>query len=888
MSDFRFDPVSFLIGFISGTVIAYIVYRLRRQLSRLRAEAGERAESARRFATRTADARYQIDIYNYCQQYHTAGKLAPLTDILVEPRFIQGIQPYDTTGERRLRDVFRVVPMIHEFPACYAPYNIPTFSIKDLGAGERHLALLGQPGSGRSTALAAIALWALGRLDFAETEDIVQQSIEEEEAQLSDEELEARLKKRAEIQKRAMELIKHAQEQASEALAEGEEQAERPILDLHRLMPILVHIDDVVVDQETANKKIDPAEPLVRAIQHNVRRITAVTVPRYVYNRLNSGQALVLIDGLDDLPLEERPYKLAWLQRFLDTYPECMVIVSGPAAGYHPLTQLGLTPIFLRPWTDHDVLTYAQKWAAVWPQAAGSRRQVVEPPDERTLRMVTTDARGLTPLDLTMRIFATYSNLESEPEERPLSWDWYNAYITNRFQMKGLEGKDDLADEALYTVARLAAAIQTEGALSTEQLTALAENALQSSNGANLNINELLRTLTIKSGLMVERTGQRYDFAHPLLRAFLASVTVIDPEGDLTLDQVVSDPHWADAIPFAAAHAPETMMNRAVRNRLSQQPDLLLNNLFSLVHWVPDAPINAPWRGEVFKRLTAALLTPSQFPTVRERAMAALVTTRDKNVLFILRQALRATNTHVRLLGCIGLGALGKSDAIKELRPMLEDDDLDVQLAAALALGAIGTETALEVMVEGLLTGEESLRQAVAEALAAIPGQGHQILHTAITSEDMMVRRAAVFGLARLNTSWALTDLYHALLEDDQWYVRSAAEQAFAKAQRGVSETAQAHPPLEQLDWIVSWAQEQGKQVLTEEEMPSVLLQMLEQGEQPYRIASARTLGYVGYVPAIQPLYHQLRSDSPPVRAAAYAALSDLQSRLGEPLPGVL
>jgi hypothetical protein len=280
--------------------------------------------------------------------------------------------------------------------------------------------------------------------------------------------------------------------------------------------------------------------------------------------------------------------------------------------------------------------------------------------------------------------------------------------------------------------------------------------------------------------------------------------------------------------------------------------------------------------------------------------MAALIASRDKSVLFILRQALRSTDTQVRLLGCIGLGALGETDAIKDLRPMLEDDALDVQLAAGLALGAIGTETAREVMVDGLLSGEEGLRQAVAEALAAIPGEGHQLLHVAISNEDMMVRRAAVFGLTRLQTPWALTDLYRALLEDDQWYVRSAAEQAFARAQQRADTAVLAHPPLRELEWVVDWAAENTRIPRQPEEpdpdaepqpdpyTPALLVKMLESGEQPYRIASARTLGYMGYIQAIPRLYRVLADDAESVRVAAYAALSDMQDQLGKQLPNVV
>ena len=210
-------------------------------------------------------------------------------------------------------------------------------------------------------------------------------------------------------------------------------------------------------------------------------------------------------------------------------------------------------------------------------------------------------------------------------------------------------------------------------------------------------------------------------------------------------------------------------------------PDLLYTNLFGLARWLPDAPPDALAR-RLFKRLAAALMAPEQYPAVRDRALAALIASRDSSVAYVLRQALRATNLDVRRLACIGLGALGDPETVKDLAPLLDDGHREIQLAAAVALGAIGSERALETMVHGLLEGSEDLRRAIAEALAAIPGEGHAILRDGIAADDMMIRRRR----SRLEPGWdrlGRRALYRAMLEDEQWYVRAAAEEAFAAAQ---------------------------------------------------------------------------------------------------------
>ncbi|HML21043.1 MAG TPA: HEAT repeat domain-containing protein, partial [Aggregatilinea sp.] len=241
----------------------------------------------------------------------------------------------------------------------------------------------------------------------------------------------------------------------------------------------------------------------------------------------------------------------------------------------------------------------------------------------------------------------------------------------------------------------------------------------------------------------------------------------------------------------------------------------------------------------------------------------------------------------IRQLACIGLGALGNPEAVKDLAPMLTDSERNVQLAAGLALGAIGTEAALEVMVQGLLDGTEELRRAVAEALAAIPDVGYAILRDGIQAEDIMIRRATVYGLSRVKAPWALTALYRAMLEDEQWYVRAAAEEAFMEAQSPAREGPHAHPEADSLTWLIQWAAERGEGVPAGSNARQVLVRVLQEGQPVYKVMAASTLGLLGHFQALKPLYAALRDRHPEVRSAAYQALAMIQFRTGEPLPGL-
>jgi HEAT repeat protein len=236
-------------------------------------------------------------------------------------------------------------------------------------------------------------------------------------------------------------------------------------------------------------------------------------------------------------------------------------------------------------------------------------------------------------------------------------------------------------------------------------------------------------------------------------------------------------------------------------------------------------------------------------------------------------------------LACLGIGASGSTEAINDLVPLLEDRDDDVQLAAALALGAIGNDEALEALVIAFTEGSEQLRQAVAEAMAALPEDGFPILFDAISHDDMMVRRAATYGLRRLGARWTKDALYRAFLEDEQWYVRSAAQQAFHDLQEQEGRGPERYPEVGEIPWLVSWATEHGENVPAGEAASQVLYNALSAGDGEIRMMAARTLGQLGEINAAKSLYATLRDRQDDVRIAAYQSLADLEMQLGQPLP---
>ena len=69
--------------------------------------------------------------------------------------------------------------------------------------------------------------------------------------------------------------------------------------------------------------------------------------------------------------------------------------------------------------------------------------------------------------------------------------------------------------------------------------------------------------------------------------------------------------------------------------------DLLLENIVEMARWLAYANKDAEWRGALLNSLGNLMVAPSQYPLLRRGIAAALIDSRDKNVLLIFRKAAR-------------------------------------------------------------------------------------------------------------------------------------------------------------------------------------------------------------------------------------------------------
>lgn len=259
---------------------------------------------------------------------------------------------------------------------------------------------------------------------------------------------------------------------------------------------------------------------------------------------------------------------------------------------------------------------------------------------------------------------------------------------------------------------------------------------------------------------------------------------------------------------------------------------------------------------------------------LRGSAMAGLALSGDNNVSTLFRQLLNAPSEQVSQLAALATGFLRDTKSIELLSSLAAKQNEATRQAACLALVGIGSGQALEAVAIHLLRGDERLRIYAAQALANNSGDGREALREGIISEDILVRRAVVYGLARVPETWATELLEKTQINDEQWAVRNIAIEflnARTKPDHRIPKPLLA--PHEN-PWIIEFAGKHGLGVTPDQPATDILLQALMDSNHDL---FAPALNYLRTTPSesvLVALYHHLFETNHQDKEAVFQTLS--------------
>ena len=314
------------------------------------------------------------------------------------------------------------------------------------------------------------------------------------------------------------------------------------------------------------------------------------------------------------------------------------------------------------------------------------------------------------------------------------------------------------------------------------------------------------------------------------------------PDDQLILNQ----PEWTGKETLLAVLAAKSELSPLFDALVKPEVDPRLHQTLQLARWFREAPPGLQWRIAVLRSLASIAQNDSQPLSLRARAICALVRSGDLGVSKLFNQMLTASSESQRLLAILGLGLNQDRQSVPQLSSLLDDASPAIARAGCLALAAIGDKAAIESLAWALIHAGDTTRRSAAEALAHFPVEGYAILEEGSQMDNLLVRRAVIYGLIQVHQPSAVKILENLAIEDKEWVVRAAATHALDLLKLPEECIPHILPALSETAWLIAFAGEHGLGVSPGKPAEDLLRRALREGTEEQKLAALDYLRLFG------------------------------------------
>jgi HEAT repeat protein len=827
---FAIDPLSFFIGFIAASLFWLIVSRAQPLIQEIRAGAQERREAAQARRSSSIEENHRRATLRRAQGMHLASQLFALDEILQEPLLLAPPQRVEPGITPKFEDVItQTLPYLHTWPEIAAIYQPQTLTPIQALSGNMNLVIIGQPGVGKTVTLAHLASLAANR---------------------------------------------------SEKL-EG----------LQNIIPFLIHVADLNIPVKDAKNVL---VPIIEASADHASLFDYNKLAAFINTAFRSGNSLLLVDGYDEITPDEQAVVSEYFKVVIENYPETKIITTGSPEYLDGLIPLGFAPLALCSWSEEQHIKFMGNWGQIWNQTVAMEswaQTTLEQVDPLLINSwLGADYVNLTPLELTLTVWGAYAGDSLGPHVLEAIATHIRRIAPANTPVAALETlamQVVTSSQPVFDPRKARDWVKSFEVLEDKSETESTQSQIEE---ANIEVDESkskkgkkvekvstpssgLLGKMITSGLLVEYPNHRMRFIHPVLTGYLAGHAMANYNAE---ENLLNQPDWSGkylAMRYFAAHGDASKLVQSLME-FSRLP--MHRPLFAAARWLRDAPKNAPWRGKMFGTLAAILQTDGLPLALRGQAMAAFVYSKDPSAATLFRQLMNSTSFELVHLVVLGAGALRDAKATKQLEVSLQAPSLSVRRAACMALVAINTNESLEIVAQTLLSGDEDIRRAAGEAIANDTKEGYAMLRDGITIEDILLRRAVIYGLGRIKEDWAIDLLKRAQIEDAQWIVRNAATEVLDAKTSANSLAPTSLKPAHETPWLIEFAAKKGLGVSPGTPATDIFLLALKEDDPDARLAALPYLKYSPNEGVISQIYGAMYKDDPELREAAYLTLWEM------------
>ena len=828
MFDFALHPFSFFIGFLTASLFWFLVNKARPLWLEMRANLKEQREQSQSSKTDAIEENHRRITLRRAQGMHLAAPLFALDEIILEPLLISPPPIVDPDTPPKFEDVIsQTVPYLPTWPEIAAVYLPATLTLPQALAGNSNIVIIGQPGVGKTVAIAGLASLAANRSEkLGELKNVVPFLVHVAELNLPISEPKDALKP----------IVESVSEQVS-------------LFDLGRIPGFIQN----AFKSGRAFLLIDGYDEIPPSEQQVVSEYLKTVLAGYPKIRIVISGAPEFVDGLLGL-------------------------------GFTPLSLLTWSPAR----TDQFILKWGELWSQTVSLESRSKTRPEQVDPLLLYNWISSDNANMTPLELTLKAWGAYAGDSLGPHVLEIIASHVRRIAPANTPLAALEtlamqiilSSQPVFDprKAREWVRSFEPAETTEEDQSAEQ--SEEEKGKQTKPKIGRKTEKVLSTprsgllgKMISSGLLMTYPNNKMRFIHPVFAGYLAGRGMTNYAAE---EVILNQPDWSGkylAMRYFAAHGDA---GKLVQTLLEYSRLPMHRPLMGVARWLRDAPRNAPWRGKLFSTLAAVLQMEGIPLSLRGQAMAAFAVSNDPGAATLFRQISTTTSFELVRLAILGLGVIKDVKSINVLEGALGAPSLSVKRAACMALVAIGTVDALEIVARTLLNGEEEVRRAAAEALANDSGEGHAMLRDGLTISDIVLRQSVAYGLGRVKEPWAIEALKKLQVEDDQWIVRNAATEVLDADKNIASRAPRKLPAPSETAWLIEFAGKQGVGISPGTSATDLLLLALKGDNPDARLAALPYLKNTPSEGVITQLYAAMFKDDPELREYAYHVLWEM------------
>ncbi len=734
IKNFELEKYSFLLGFISASLIWLIFFISRRFIPAIKLILVNFLNFFKQNQLSVALEAVYRDAYNRAQRNHLASSLCSLDQILIEPYLL--VPPlYNFGTEKTLieSEVATIVPYTPDFPLISRNYAVPKIKLIEALQGGANIVVTGLPGMGKTVALADLA---------------------------------------SQIARKDPDCKK--------------------ILDK---IPFYFHIYDSDILEKPSQSILDV---VFKSISKNLPSSIVPRLAKFIKSEFESANVLLIIDGLDELSKQNFEQFTDFLDTTMKSFPNTQIVLTASPYYVGHLLDLGFINLSIAAHSKENSETLLSKWINLWYQQLFSLNS--DHPFQLKEKLISnwavTNLRLLSPLEITLFIWGALSgDLRGEG-----SLSIYESQFIRIF------GND-------YDPEKLSE-------FSSEFIKQNSNEISQKNKFA-----DIIRAL-LDAGIIRNNFSGNISFNHLDCLGFLISLAQVNLIQPPNFNDLVENPLLNAYFSFVSARDAQNMW---VEDLLILEKPPIYSNIFVIAPWLRHTHQKCSWRNFFLKRLLQFAQNKSLSFGIRLRFLSAILFANDASTNNLIKQLLSQSDQQMKELTLLALGTGNDTEVfLNDLINLLESNDIKTQKYSAMNLAIIENQNALHALAKKLLAGDETLRRIIAEILALKQGQGVDIIKDAITIDDILVRRAAIFGLVRINEVWALELIQKLSYEDSQWVIRNIASQALEYLNSDNPYIPQRKKPIIENEWLIKFASQKNLGVSSETSITPLLVQGLE------------------------------------------------------------